>query len=79
MISPDLPITHKADDEKGYGLCHGPFLLKKIVITQKAEYWLDYQNFRENPDQLIPAPVATLVVQKIFEMAASGIGITDIV
>lgn len=38
-----------------------------------------YQKSRKNPDQLIPNPVATIIVQKIFEMAASGIGATGIV
>ena len=38
-----------------------------------------YQKSRENPDQLIPDPVAAIIVQKIFEMAASGTGVTGIV
>lgn len=38
-----------------------------------------YQKSRENPDRLIPDPAAAIIVQKIFEMAASGIGVTGIV
>ena len=38
-----------------------------------------YQKSRENPDQLIPDPVAAIIDQKIFEMAANGIGVTGIV
>ena len=38
-----------------------------------------YQKSRENPDQLIPDPAAAIIVQKIFEMAANGTGVTGIV
>ena len=38
-----------------------------------------YQKSRENPDRLIPDPAAAIIVQKIFKMAANGIGVTDIV
>ena len=38
-----------------------------------------YQKSSENPDQLIPDPAAAIVVRKIFEMAASGTGVTGIV
>lgn len=38
-----------------------------------------YQKSRENPDQLIPDPVAAIIVQKIFEMASNGTGVTGIV
>lgn len=38
-----------------------------------------YQKSRENPDQLIPDPTAAIIVQKIFEMAANGTGVTGIV
>lgn len=38
-----------------------------------------YQKSRENPDQLIPDPAVAIIVQKIFEMAASGTGVTGIV
>lgn len=38
-----------------------------------------YQKSRENPDQLIPDPAAAIIVQKIFEMAADGTGVTGIV
>ena len=35
-----------------------------------------YQKSKENPSQLVPDPVAAVIVQKIFEMAASGTGVT---
>ena len=38
-----------------------------------------YQKSNENPSQLIPDPVAAVIVRKIFEMAASGTGVTGIV
>ncbi|MDE6567638.1 MAG: recombinase family protein, partial [Lachnospiraceae bacterium] len=38
-----------------------------------------YQKSRETPDQLIPDPAAAIIVQKIFEMAANGAGVTGIV
>ena len=38
-----------------------------------------YQKSIEKPDQLIPDPVAAVIVQKIFEMAAGGNGVTGIV
>ena len=38
-----------------------------------------YQKSRENPAQLIPDPAASIIVQKIFEMAANGTGVTGIV
>lgn len=38
-----------------------------------------YQKSRENPDRIIPDPAAAIIVQKIFEMAASGTGVTGIV
>ena len=38
-----------------------------------------YQKSRENPGQLIPDSAAAIIVRKIFEMAASGIGVTGIV
>ncbi len=38
-----------------------------------------YQKSGENPDQLIPDPAAAIIVQKIFEMAADGTGVTGIV
>lgn len=38
-----------------------------------------YQKSRENPDRLIPDPAAAIIGQKIFEMAASGTGVTGIV
>lgn len=38
-----------------------------------------YQKSRENPDQLIPDPAAAIIVQKMFEMAANGTGVTGVV
>ena len=38
-----------------------------------------YQKSRENPDRLIPDPAAAIIVQKIFDMAANGTGVTGIV
>ena len=38
-----------------------------------------YQKSSESPDQLIPDPAAAIIVQKIFEMAAGGTGVTGIV
>lgn len=38
-----------------------------------------YQKSSENPNQLIPDLAAAIIVQKIFEMAANGIGVTGIV
>lgn len=38
-----------------------------------------YQKSSEYPDRLIPDPAAAIIVQKIFEMAASGTGVTGIV
>ena len=38
-----------------------------------------YQKSSENPGQLIPDSAAAIIVRKIFEMAASGIGVTGIV
>ena len=38
-----------------------------------------YQKSDENPSQLVPDPVAAVIVRKIFEMAANGTGVTGIV
>ena len=38
-----------------------------------------YQKSGENPTQLVPDPVAAIIVQKIFDMAANGTGVTGIV
>ena len=38
-----------------------------------------YQKSSENPGQIIPDSAAAIIVRKIFEMAASGIGVTGIV
>jgi len=66
-----------------------------IEIKKKVEAFLDmkaqhgefigprapfgYQKSNENPSQLIPDPAAAVIVRKIFEMAASGFGVTGIV
>ena len=38
-----------------------------------------YQKSGENPSQLVPDPAAAIIVQKIFDMAANGTGVTGIV
>lgn len=38
-----------------------------------------YKKSTENPGQLVPDPAAATIVQKIFEMAAGGNGVTSIV
>lgn len=38
-----------------------------------------YKKSTENPGQLVPDPAAAVIVQKIFEMAAGGNGVTSIV
>lgn len=38
-----------------------------------------YKKSTENPGQLVPDPAAAAIVQKIFEMAAGGNGVTSIV
>ena len=38
-----------------------------------------YQKSSKNPNQLVPDPVAAVIVQKIFEMAVNGTGVTGIV
>ncbi len=46
-------------------------------IGPKAPF--GYQKSSENPNQLIPDPVAAIIVRKIFQMASEGIGVTAIV
>ena len=48
-----------------------------IFIGPRAP--LGYQKAEDNHDQLIPDPKAAIIVRKIFELAANGIGITAIV
>lgn len=38
-----------------------------------------YQKAETNPDQLVPDPIASITVRKIFELAANGTGVTGIV
>ena len=59
----------------------------EVVLDMKAQHGefigprapFGYQKFKENPGQLVPDPVAAVIVRKIFEMAASGTGVTGIV
>ena len=59
----------------------------EVVLDMKAQHGdfigprapFGYQKSNENPGQLIPDPVAAVIVRKIFEMAASGTGVTGIV
>ena len=48
-----------------------------IFIGPRAPF--GYQKAEYNHDQLIPDPKAAIIVRKIFELAANGIGITAIV
>ena len=59
----------------------------EVILDMKAQHGefigprapFGYQKSNENPSQLVPDPVAAVIVRKIFEMAASGTGVTDIV
>ncbi|MBM6790101.1 recombinase family protein [Flavonifractor plautii] len=59
----------------------------EVILDMKAQHGefigprapFGYQKSNENPSQLIPDPVAAVIVRKIFEMAASGTGVTGIV
>lgn len=59
----------------------------EVVLDMKAQHGefigprapFGYQKSNENPSQLVPDPVASVIVRKIFEMAASGTGVTGIV
>ena len=59
----------------------------EVVLDMKAQHGefieprapFGYQKSNENPSQLVPDPVAAVIVRKIFEMAASGTGVTGIV
>ncbi len=59
----------------------------EVILDMKAQHGefigprapFGYQKSVENPSQLIPDPVAAVIVRKIFEMAASGTGVTGIV
>lgn len=59
----------------------------EVILDMKAQHGefigprapFGYQKFDENPSQLVPDPVAAVIVRKIFEMAASGTGVTGIV
>lgn len=59
----------------------------EVVLDMKAQHGdfigprapFGYQKSNENPGQLIPDPVAAVIVRKVFEMAASGTGVTGIV
>ena len=59
----------------------------EVILDMKAQHGefigprapFGYQKSNENSSQLVPDPVAAVIVRKIFEMAASGIGVTGIV
>ena len=59
----------------------------EVVLDMKAQHGefigprapFGYQKSNENPSQLVPDSAAAVIVRKIFEMAANGIGITGIV
>ncbi len=59
----------------------------EVILDMKAQYGefigpkapFGYQKSSENPNQLIPDPVAAIIVRKIFQMAAEGTGVTGIV
>ena len=59
----------------------------EVVLDMKAQHGefigprapFGYQKSNKNPSQLVPDPVAAVIVRKIFEMAASGAGVTGIV
>lgn len=59
----------------------------EVTLDMKAQHGefigprapFGYQKSGENPSQLVPDPVAAVIVRKIFEMAASGTGVTGIV
>ena len=59
----------------------------EVVLDMKAQHGefigprapFGYQKSNENPSQLVPDPVAAVIVRKIFEMAASDTGVTGIV
>ena len=59
----------------------------EVVLDVKAQHGefigprapFGYQKSNENPSQLVPDPVAVVIVRKIFEMAAGGTGVTGIV
>jgi hypothetical protein len=38
-----------------------------------------YQKSETNHNQLVPDPIASIIVRKIFDMAANGTGVTGIV
>ena len=59
----------------------------EVVLDMKAQHGefigprapFGYQKSNGNPSQLVPDPVAAVIVRKIFEMAANGTGVTGIV
>ena len=59
----------------------------EVTLDMKAQHGdfigprapFGYQKSNENPSQLVPDPVAAVIVRKIFEMAANGTGVTGIV
>ena len=61
----------KVEDVLDMKAQHGEF------IGPRAPF--GYQKSKDNPSQLVPDLVAAVIVRKIFEMAASGTGVTGIV
>ena len=59
----------------------------EVVLDMKAQHGefigprapFGYQKSKEDSSQLVPDPVAAVIVRKIFEMAARGTGVTGIV
>jgi len=59
----------------------------EVILDMKAQHGefigprapFGYQKSSENSSQLIPDPVAAIIVRKIFQMAAEGTGVTGIV
>lgn len=59
----------------------------EVILDMKAQHGefigprapFGYQKSNKNPSQLVPDPVAAVIVRKIFEIAANGTGVTDIV
>ncbi len=59
----------------------------EVILDMKAQHGefigprapFGYQKSSENPNQIIPDPVAAIIVRKIFQMATEGTGVTGIV
>ncbi len=59
----------------------------EVILDMKAQHGefigpkapFGYQKSSENPNQLIPDPMAAIIVRRIFQMASEGTGVTAIV